>query len=101
MFGNLAARRRRSASQRVQNWVDEGMEMVRDRAKQPAMWGAALSVAVCALMGYTAYKNREEIVGTTKVVSARAQRALRREMRSKSRAAARGKKKAAASKTHA
>ena len=74
--------------------------MVRDNAKQPAMWGAALSVAVCALMGYTAYKNRDEATGI-KVVSARAKRALRREMRSKIRAAARGKKKAAASKTHA
>jgi hypothetical protein len=100
MFGNHAARRRRSASYRVQNWVDEGMDMVRDQAKQPAMWGAALSVAVCALMGYTAYKNREEPSGI-RVVAARAKRALRREMRSKIRSVVRGKKKAVASKTHA
>ena len=56
MFGNKAARGRKTSKQ-VQHWVDEGMELVRDGAKHPAMWGAALSVALATLVGYSAYRS--------------------------------------------
>ena len=59
MFGNKAARGRKTSKQ-VQHWVDEGMELVRDGAKHPAMWGAALSVALATLVGYSAYRYRDD-----------------------------------------
>jgi len=59
MFGNKAARGRKTSKQ-VQHWVDEGMELVRDGAKYPAMWGAALSVALATLVGYSAYRHRDD-----------------------------------------
>ena len=59
MFGTKAARGSRTSKQ-VQNWVDDGMHLVRDGAKHPAMWGAALSVALAALVGYSAYRGRED-----------------------------------------
>jgi glutathione S-transferase len=96
MFGN---HRKRGVSHRVQNWVDEGMEMVRDHAKQPAIWGAALSVAACALLGF-AYRNRDEL-RESKVVSARVKKGARRAERAVRNAVRDARKKASASKKHA
>lgn len=62
MFGIKAARGR-STSKRVQNWVDDGMDLIRDSAKRPAMWGAAVSVALAALAGFAAYHNSDESGG--------------------------------------
>jgi len=57
MFGMKA--RGRNTTKQVQSWVDDGMELMRDGAKQPMMWGAALSVALAALVGYSAYRQRD------------------------------------------
>jgi len=58
MFGKQVGRTRHGVSRQVQDWVDDGMGLIRDGAKKPMMWGA-LSVALAALAGFVAYRKQE------------------------------------------
>jgi hypothetical protein len=98
MFGTKAARRSRTSKQ-VQNWVDGGMGFVRDGAKHPATWGAALWVALAALVGYSKYRNRDDGAAnkrTTRTAAAKTAPAHTRRARSRAKpalAALRAKRK--------
>jgi hypothetical protein len=103
MFGKQIGRARHGISHQVQDWVDDGMELIRDGAKEPVMWGAALSVAVAAFVGYAAYRNREpgsngakaSRRAVAKVLPARARKADRRRIKSAARTIGAKKKPAA------
>src|SRR5258706_8020245 len=103
MFGTQLDRARHGVSQQVQDWVDDGMELIRDGAKEPVMWGAALSVALAALVGYAAYRNRESGSNgakasrraVAKILPARARKAARRRIKSAVRTVSQKKKSAA------
>src|SRR5258706_16204318 len=108
MFGTQLDRARHGVSQQVQDWVDDGMELIRDGAKEPVMWGAALSVAVAALAGYAAYRNRESGSNgarslrraAAKILPARARKEARKHLKAAARTM-RAKKKSAARHTSA
>ena len=103
MFGRQLGRARHGVSQQVQDWVDDGMELIRDGAKEPVMWGAALSVALAALVGYAAYRNRESGSNgakasrraAMKTLPARTRKAARRPIKAVARTIAAKKKSAA------
>lgn len=103
MFGRQLGRARHGVSQQVQDWVDDGMELIRDGAKEPVMWGAALSVALAALVGYAAYRKREPASNgarsprwlAAKILPARARKATRRRIKSAVRTVSQKKKSAA------
>src|SRR5258705_5153917 len=90
MFGTKAAYGSRTSKQ-VQNWVDDGMDLLGDGAKHPAMWGAALSVALAALVGYSAYRNRDDGAAngrTSRVAAAKTALARTRKARRRAKPAA-------------
>lgn len=101
MFGKQLGRARQGVTQ-VQDWVDDGMGLIRDGAKEPMMWGAALSVAVAALAGYAAYRNREPGSNgakaprraAAKILPARARKAARRPIKAAARTIGAKKKSA-------
>ncbi len=103
MFGTQLDRARHGVSQQVQDWVDDGIELIRDGAKEPVMWGAALSVALAALVGYAAYRNREPGSNgarslrraAAKILPARARKGSRRRIKSAAGTVSQKKKSAA------
>jgi hypothetical protein len=103
MFGKQVGRARHGVSRQVQDWVDDGMGLIRDGAKKPMMWGAALSVALAALAGFAAYRKQEPGSNgakaprraAAKILPATARKATRKRLKAAARTIAAKKKSAA------